>query len=183
MPVGRPRIITSGLVRRIVASISAGCYAETAAAEAGISKDTYYRWLREGARLRLDDPETLTEDEELLAALSEEVEQAHARAELRDVLRIDKAIDAGAWQAAAWRLERKYAERWGRRDQLALSGRIDSANVHAHVQAGGAATLLQDETACNLACDLLERLAGTRGGSAAIQSISPSSSDAPTSSA
>ncbi len=41
------------------------------------------------------------------------VQRAKAQAEMRDVLIIGKASQK-FWQAAAWRLERRYPHRWGR---------------------------------------------------------------------
>jgi hypothetical protein len=112
---------------KLLGFIRAGAYLETAAAAAGISKDTLYAWLREGARGKT--PE--------LAAFSDAVEKAAAEAELRDLLTIGKAAAGGEvlrdvtitrpdgttqrerqlappqWQAAAWRLERKFPDRYG----------------------------------------------------------------------
>jgi hypothetical protein len=84
---------------------------ETAAAFCGISKDTFYRWLR------LAESEESTE---LLQKLSDAVKKAMAEAELRDLNVIDSAAQAGIWQAAAWRLERKYNARWGRQAKVQL---------------------------------------------------------------
>ena len=33
---------------------------------------------------------------------------------------IDNAAIDGTWQAAAWKLERRYPDEWGRRDRLEL---------------------------------------------------------------
>lgn len=96
----------------IITFIRGGAFAETAAAAAGISKSTLYEWLRRGRR-RGRGP---------MFQFAEETETAHAQSEVNAIGIIGKAAAAGAWQAAAWHLERKYPERWGRRDQIEHTG-------------------------------------------------------------
>jgi len=50
MAAGRPTKLTSDVHNQIVAAVRAGNYMETAAAYAGINKDTLYHWLRRGAK-------------------------------------------------------------------------------------------------------------------------------------
>jgi hypothetical protein len=45
-----------------------------------------------------------------------------AEAEMRDVALIAQAAKEN-WQAAAWRLERKYPARWGRKTQHEVTGK------------------------------------------------------------
>lgn len=110
-PRGSTPTLTEELIDRLCLTIRSGAYVETAAAFCGISKDTFYRWLRmaEG-----------DEATELLVKLSDAVKKAMAEAELRDLSVIDKAAQEGVWQAAAWRLERKYHDRWGRQAKVQL---------------------------------------------------------------
>lgn len=92
---------------------------ETAAAFAGISKDTLYRWLREGARNPKGE----------YGEFHEMVREVMASAEVLLLAQIGKAAREGHWQAAAWHLERKHPERWGRRERHELSGNIGMASV------------------------------------------------------
>lgn len=110
-PKGSTPILTDELIEKLAATIRGGAYVETAAAFCGISKDTFYRWLRaaEGE-----------EATELLLRLSDAVKKAMAEAELRDLSVISKAAQDGVWQAAAWRLERKFNDRWGRQAKVQL---------------------------------------------------------------
>jgi hypothetical protein len=101
--------------------IRAGNYIETAAAMAGIGKTALYNWLKRGAkernRLEKDSRARIRQREAPFLDFVNAVEKAQAHAEVVDVA----AISAGArasWQAAAWRLERKFPARWGRRDHL-----------------------------------------------------------------
>ena len=94
----------------------AGNYMETAAAYAGISKNTLYRWLKEGRRELERREEGIPANPELnlFVEFVEAMEQAQAEAELHDV-QIIQAAAQEQWQAAAWHLERKYPDRWGRK--------------------------------------------------------------------
>jgi hypothetical protein len=76
-----------------------------------ISKDTFYRWLRQAES---DDAPALT------VKLSDAVKKAMAEAEMRDLAVIDSAAQQGQWQAAAWRLERKFPQKWGRQAKLQM---------------------------------------------------------------
>lgn len=102
--------ITEALIDEIVKYIRIGCYIETAIVLAGINKDTFYKWCRQGHE----------EKRGLKRLFLERVTKALAEAELRDIAYIDKAIQNGVWQAAAWRLERKFPTRWGKRDHLEI---------------------------------------------------------------
>lgn len=84
-----------------------GNYLQTAAAYAGISYQTLRRWV-----LKADDPNAPPEYVEFKEAL----EKARADAEVASLAKIQKAASEGAWQAAAWYLERSRPEQWGRRD-------------------------------------------------------------------
>jgi len=117
-PTGRPTKLTSEVHARIVQAIQAGNYMETAAAYAGISKTTFFEWLRRGARererLAKDQRARPSKREAPYAEFAVAVEQALAAAEVRDVALIAKAAEK-EWTAAAWRLERKFPAKWGRR--------------------------------------------------------------------
>jgi len=106
---GRPTKLTPELQRKITDAIRAGNYMETAAAYAGIHKDTLYAWLKRGARDK--------SPKSPYRQFSDAVEKALAEAEVRDVALIAKAAEK-EWQAAAWRLERKFPDRWGRKDRV-----------------------------------------------------------------
>lgn len=96
----------------IVNAVRAGNTQETAAAFAGINKDTLYTWLRKGRSA------TRGAYHDFVEAL----DQALASSEVRDLALIGKAAEE-QWQAAAWRLERRYPERYGRRTRL--EGQVD----------------------------------------------------------
>jgi transposase len=95
--VGRPCIeLDEARRRRLLEALEVGATLEVAARAAGVSAATLARW-----RTRDD-----------------EVAQAEARGVVAMLDAIHKAATGahgGTWQAAAWRLERRYPEVYGRR--------------------------------------------------------------------
>lgn len=79
---GRPPKLTQGLTQRVVASIEANCQVETAAAIAGVRKETLYDWLRKGARAQaaVERGDQLDVYTERCVAFSDAVLRAQARA-------------------------------------------------------------------------------------------------------
>jgi hypothetical protein len=104
---GRPTKLNAERQSKVCDAIRAGVPPETAAACAGIDESTFYRWLARGRRL---------EAEALYAKFAEAVKLALAEWETRDIMRIGEAA-ATDWRAAAWRLERRLPQRYGRRDR------------------------------------------------------------------
>ena len=114
---GRPSILTPELIKTICATVKAGNYIETAAAVAGIHKDTLYDWLKKASSKG-----------GIYAEFSDAIKKALAESEARDVLIISEASKTN-WTAAAWKLERRFAERWGRKDHIDFKGEVKQINV------------------------------------------------------
>ncbi len=130
--MARPRKLNEALQHKIVTAIRAGNYIETAAAYAGIHKSTLYDWLKRGEREKqrvAKNPRyRIKKDEQQFVEFSDAVEKALAEAEVRDVAIIGKAAEE-YWQAAAWRLERKFPEKWGRQKiDIEHSGQLEVNN-------------------------------------------------------
>lgn len=104
--MGRPGIssFTPETREKILGALRAGNYRVAACKFAGISDETFRRWMNAG---KAGQPEYVD--------FVEQVKQAEAQAEASLVATIRKAA-GDHWQAAAWLLERKYVTRWGRRD-------------------------------------------------------------------
>lgn len=107
--MARPTKLTKEVTDRICLAIRAGNYSKVAAAMAGVSETTYYKWLELSEK-----PNAKKEYKEF----RESVEQAEAEAEVAAIARIRQAADNGDWKAAGWYLERKHGERWGRNDKI-----------------------------------------------------------------
>lgn len=157
-----PRILklTPALIEKIVGYLRAGAYVETAAAAAGISKQTLYTWLRRAADENEEDP--------IFAKFAAAVEEAQALAEVRDIALIGKAAET-QWQAAAWRLERKSPERWGRKVELSggLNLNVDTASLAQRISAlsaAGVEAALSDAAPASAQAALASGAAGDRSG-------------------
>lgn len=101
--------LTPDVQKKICDAIRAGNYIETAASYAGIGRSTLYQWMKRGRANKKGD--------RVYVEFVFEIEKALAEAEVRDVARIAAAAEF-QWQASAWRLERKYPERWGRKSTV-----------------------------------------------------------------
>lgn len=106
---GRRTKLTPEIQRRIVTAIQAGNYAKVAAEYAGIHVTTFYRWMHKGSAAKSG----------AYRDFYEAVRKAEGEVEVRAVAILHKAMDNN-WQAAFKFLERKFPERWGRRDHLSV---------------------------------------------------------------
>lgn len=126
--IGRPTALTPEVRRTVVQAIRGGVYAHVAAQHAGIAPSTYYGWMARGRaeRDRLlamieegeDRPAPLDSERPFLEFL-EAVSRADAEAEIVATLKVRQADD---WRAAAWYLERRHPDRYGRRSQVEIGG-------------------------------------------------------------
>lgn len=98
--IGRPPKYNEERVTTILNAISSGNTRKCAAGLAGVTETTLYEWAGEY-------PE-----------FSEALEKADAEAEQGMVSRVKAAADDGTWTAAAWWLERRRNEEWGRKDTV-----------------------------------------------------------------
>lgn len=123
---GRPTKLNKQIIEEIALMVKLGNYIETASAFAGISKVTLYEWMKRGRREleRVNDGKgrKIRKSEELYVEFLNAIEQAMAEAEVRDVQTIYNATKID-WKASAWRLERKYPDRWGKTEHHEVSGK------------------------------------------------------------
>lgn len=110
---GRKHGLTSTVAAAIVEAVEAGAFQKDAAAAAGVSETTLYRWLQEGAKDGAH-PELREFRESLTRA------RAHAKVSAIATLRRAASDD---WRAAAFLLERAWPDEWGRRTRLEHTGR------------------------------------------------------------
>ena len=109
---GRKLKLTPETQERICTAIAAGNYTVVAAAFAGIGQSTFYRWMESG--------EAATSG--VYREFWEAVKKAESQAESRNVALIERAANEH-WQAAAWWLERKHSDRWGRKERTEITGK------------------------------------------------------------
>ena len=111
--MGRLSKLTPQVQRKIVEAIKKGAYVEVAAQYAGIDQSTFHRWVNRGlSTSKADAP---------YRKFREAVEKAETQTEIMATARV---LEAGKenWGAAMTWLERKYPQRWGRKDRLELVG-------------------------------------------------------------
>lgn len=161
--MARPTKLTPQVHERIVNAISKGNYIETAAALAGIDKTTLYDWLRTGAdeeaRVNGSSRLRVRKEEAIYVEFSHAVAQALAESEDHDLGIIAKAADDHEvikyrqsitkdgdvyelkeqswefdWKAAAWRLERKFPDRYAPVTKTRLTGQDDATPIKFEVE-------------------------------------------------
>lgn len=109
MPGGRPSKLTPEIQSRICAVLRAGNYREVACAKAGVHYATFARWMADGKAATAGP----------FREFHDAVKRAEAYAEAKLLGQI-RTASVENWQAAAWMLERKTPDRWGRRDKVTL---------------------------------------------------------------
>lgn len=112
---GRKTKLTEEVQKRFLDAIRAGNYYEPACHYAGIDYSTFRRWMQKGEEQRSG----------VFREFCEAVKRAEAESEMRMVTLWQKqAVDN--WQAARDFLERRFPDRWGRKDKVAAE--ITGAN-------------------------------------------------------
>lgn len=101
-----PRKYNEEVHEKIVDAIREGNNKTVAFKLAGLYEGTAFDWITMGER----NPEKYPE----YVKLKEDIVQAEAEFEATRVALVKTAADTGTWQAAAWFLERKNPEEWGR---------------------------------------------------------------------
>ena len=111
---GRNTKLNEELIQKFEALLSAGNYQVTACHALGVSQSTFHQWMKKG--------------EEAGDGLYLQFQQAVKRAEhIAEAKWMRDISQDPSWQSKAWLMERRFPERWGRKDNLALnhSGNID----------------------------------------------------------
>lgn len=132
---GAPSKFTTERAESILNAIAHGCTREAAAGAGGITRVTLWRWIEGDETFR------------------NEVEKAEARAEAAFTIAVAQAVPKN-WQAAAWWLERRKHQAYGRKDsvEMRIDLRAEAAKVAAELG-------LDDET---LMAEVNAILAGSR---------------------
>lgn len=101
--MGRKSKLTPEVQEMIVKALGVGATHEQAFGVVGISHECFYNWLRLGETGR-----------QPYSDFSEAVKKAEYQASVGWLALIEHAARQGHWQAAAWKLERRYPKMWGR---------------------------------------------------------------------
>ena len=119
--------LTQELIEEAYKLVSEGNYDKDVYPILGVSKTAWYKWLREGEKAKSG----------LKRDFVNAIKKAEKEAIIKNVAVIQKAAEQGNWQAAAWWLERKYYEDWGRKEKVDLAADKDGFKlVIEYVEAG-----------------------------------------------
>lgn len=111
---GRPSKLNDDVQKVIVDALVRGNFQNVAAELAGVDNATICRWMEKGQR---EEPEFARYRE-----FREAILVANASAQDAQISRINRAARDGTWQAAAWLLERRFHDQWGRKDKVQHEG-------------------------------------------------------------
>jgi len=98
------------LQARLVEAVEKGNYVCTACDLVGISTPTYYDWKMRGDK-----------GEEPFSSFLSAIKEAEAKAE-DNALQVIQGANKDSWQSAAWYLERRKPDRWGKKERIEHSG-------------------------------------------------------------
>lgn len=112
--------LTPELAEKIFIAIRQGSTLESASAYAGVARSTFKDWCAKGRKPGARDP---------YKGFVTGLDEALATFEVAAVAQIAKAGQEGEWQASAWRLERRFPDRYGRRTRLDGSLTVSAAPV------------------------------------------------------
>ena len=120
---GRPTKLTEETQTKIVQGIKLGATYELAAQYGGISYNTFNEWMKRGdAEIKrrsgpnVKENTTKWDTEEPFVEFYEAIKETEGEAAILWLAKIEKAATDN-WQAAAWKLERRYPNNYGRQVQ------------------------------------------------------------------
>ena len=119
---GRPLKLTQELQEKLCSHIADGNYLDTACRLAGIDYGTMRRWILQGE----------SDMSGRFYEFAEAVKVAEAIAESERVRLILHAGKYDDWKANAWYLERKFPDRWGRKERLEATVKSEHTEKHEH---------------------------------------------------
>jgi hypothetical protein len=111
---GRRSQCTPELTEKFCEVIRAGNYMETAARVCGVPEDLVRVWMHRGGK----------QASGKFHDFANAVGQALAESEM-GMVQIIQGQAKASWKAAAWYLERRFSERWGKKESVNVNGHID----------------------------------------------------------
>lgn len=105
---GRPTKFTEQTVNRILEAIRNGLSYRHAVQAAGISYDTFLRWMEKGENARSGK----------FREFFDQVKKAEAEGAERNMKLIQEAAETKDWKAAAWILERRHPDDYGEKRKV-----------------------------------------------------------------
>lgn len=114
--------LTPEVTQKIVKALKVGNFVDTAVVYAGISTATYYKWRNRGEdeltryklELKTNPKAKIGRNEKKYVEFRDTIDHALSFAENMALVTIHSSFPDD-WKAAAWYLERRYPDRWGRK--------------------------------------------------------------------
>jgi hypothetical protein len=106
--MARPTKLTPAVTEKVVRGLQMGLTYRLAAQYAGIHYDTLREWTKQG------EADLESENHTAFSEFSDQVKLAEAEAAMNMQTVIQAAALKGDWKAAAWKLERRYPQEYGR---------------------------------------------------------------------
>lgn len=116
--------LTKELMKEAEKLLRAGNYVSVICNYLGIAESTWYRWMEEGEKARSG----------LKREFWESIKRAESTPEIRSVQVIQQAAQDGDWKAAMTYLERKFPDRWGKRDKVSADVSHSGEVIDRHEQ-------------------------------------------------
>lgn len=135
----RTRLLEKSVSERVVEATRAGLTASATADYAGISRSTFFDWMRRGreASDAFDAGDPVLDSELPFLDLLDEIRRIHATTEVENLAVIENSASRGDWRAAAWVLERTRPKRWGpphrQQPQVEPAPSVDAAELERKV--------------------------------------------------
>lgn len=122
--MARPSKINQPLIKAIAKDLALGVAVTTCAEGHGISYQTYLNWKSRGEDLAREREDGIDcgSDDLLFLEFFDEVKKADLEAQRRWLGQIDQAAANGEWTAAAWRLERRFPNEFGKAARVEITG-------------------------------------------------------------
>lgn len=119
--MSEPYKLCEKLIKDIAKEMAGGASITDACLLCGVSRPVYYLW-RKKAKEEPEDSQSIYR--QFLDAM-EVAEAGFKRTHLARIASASKGKTEGQWQASAWLLERKFPAEFSRREQVALTDKID----------------------------------------------------------
>ena len=111
--------LSEELIKEAYELVASGNYIKDVYPILGIGEVTWYRWLREGEIAKSG----------LKRQFWQAIKKAEKEAIIKNVAVLQNAAEEGNWHAAAWWLERRYYEDWGRKEKVDLAADKDGFKI------------------------------------------------------
>jgi hypothetical protein len=117
----------------------------TACEATGISKQTFFNWLNKGKELSMKKGK-LSDNDKLYVDFFDSIKKAEAEAQAF-LLRTIRVKSLEQWQAAAWMLERRWPNMYGRKDRVEVITPDESGNTKVRDIIGVMESMTDDDYA------------------------------------